>query len=366
MRKTLLVEQVKDIYRKDPDAGLHAAAEWLLRSWQHDAWLKEVNKTWANDKPHQAERWDDILKTLRKGKKKTPPQWYVTSQGHTMVVIPGPVDFKMGSPPTEAGRRATEPRAFGTRVNRTYAIASKEVTVAQYRKFHKAFFGRDYEAYSKEYSPTADCPANRVSWYKAAAYCNWLSEQEGIPREQWCYEPDPTKGFKPDPTKGFKPGMTMKVNYLHLTGYRLPTEAEWECACRAGAWTSRFYGEAEELLGNYAWYTKNSLDRWMLPGGPGRPAGSVRCMKPNDFGLFDMLGNALEWCHDRVRSVPRDDEEDNNDLNGIIDEDRRVLRGGTFNSQPRFVRCADRQLAYEPRTVDGRIGFRPARTITAE
>jgi eukaryotic-like serine/threonine-protein kinase len=65
-------------------------------------------------------------------------------------------------------------------------------------------------------------------------------------------------------------------NTANLTGYRLPTEAEWECACRAGVITSRYYGETEELLVNYAWYTRNSVERT-------RPVGT---RKPNDFGLF--------------------------------------------------------------------------------
>ena len=83
-------------------------------------------------------------------------------------------------------------------------------------------------------------------------------------------------------------------DFLDRSGYRLPTEAEWEYACRSGAVTSRYYGGSVELLGQYAWYNQNSKDRaW--------PCGLV---KPNDLGLFDMLGNVYEWCQEQYEAIP--------------------------------------------------------------
>src|SRR5207245_1595842 len=112
---------------------------------------------------------------------------------------------------------------------------------------------------------------------------NWLSKQEGLPETEWCYEPNPDGKYAE--------GMKLTADYLRRTGYRLPTEAEWEYACRAGAVTSRYYGQTEELLGKYAWFFGNSQElTW-----------SVGSLKPNDLGLFDMHGNVYCWCQERYR-----------------------------------------------------------------
>jgi hypothetical protein len=123
-RKSLL-SKVQNMYRTAPDPGLHAAAEWLLRTWQHGPWLKQVNDEWAKDKQQRQKRLESIQRLITKGQAKA-PQWYVNSQGQTMVIISGPVKFLMGSPPTEEERDPDELqhkrriRAVRTRV--TYGI----------------------------------------------------------------------------------------------------------------------------------------------------------------------------------------------------------------------------------------------------
>ena len=185
-----------------------------------------------------------------------------------------------------------------------------------------------------------------MTWYEAAQYCNWLSKQEGISDEQWCYEPN-EKGE-------YGPGMKAKDNYLELSGYRLPTEAEWEFACRAGTVTSRYYGLSDTLLGQYARYQANGQDQtW--------PVGRL---KPNDFGLFDMLGNVWGWCDvpytDYVAN-PREVSEDLGSTEPVTDAGFRVLRGGAFHNQPELVRSAYR-FYIQPTVRSDDFGFRPART----
>jgi formylglycine-generating enzyme required for sulfatase activity len=130
-----------------------------------------------------------------------------------------------------------------------------------------------------------------------------------------------------------------------------------EYACRAGAVTSRYYGETEELLAKYGWYFQNSQERtW-----------SVGARKPNDLGLFDMHGNIFTWCQESYKAypAPKDDEvvEDKEDDLSINPQTVRVLRGGSFISPASYLRCAHRPRLVPP-TRTNPVGFRPARTFT--
>ena len=337
-----LIPALLRLYRDDPDPGLHGAADWLLRRWGQAAKLRSIDKELA--------RGAGILPALSPAGKMPAPRWYVNSQGQTMVLVPGPVEFFMGTPRSEAGREGGPQgrieKQHRRRIGRSFALAAREVTVEQFLRFRAA------HSYNKSYSPTPAHPINGVSWYDAAAYCNWLSKQEGIPEDQWCYLPN-DKGE-------YAEGMRMRPNWLNLTGYRLPTEAEWEYACRAGTVTSRYYGETEELLGRYAQYTKTSLDKGMLPAGD-RP-------RPNDLGLFDMLGNALEWCQDGIYYYPDLRHGDRGrypqelkDIKYIEDRLSRVLRGGSFTVHAVYVRSGLRNWN-APAFRNFNVGFRPSRT----
>jgi formylglycine-generating enzyme required for sulfatase activity len=339
------------MYSKDSDPGLHASAEWLLRTWKQEEWLKKVNDQWAADKGHREKREQEIKKLLASRAATAPgvpSQWYVNGQGQTMVVFPGPVEFLMGSPLTEKDRSSDELQ-HKQRIGRTFALATAPVTREQFFRFQPSFSHYELMPYSYPTRPIG------VTWYEAAAYCNWLSQQEGIPEDQWCYEiPDEPGGFMAWRFASMK----LKPNYLSLTGYRLPTEAEWEYACRAGAATSRCYGETVELLPHYH------------PSGlapESRQTQPVGTKKPNDWGLFDMHGNFLNWCQERYKlyattkqGKPIDDIEDSL---SIISTVTRVLRGGSFSPNGMHVRSANR-VGRVPNFRDSLAGIRPARTFT--
>jgi eukaryotic-like serine/threonine-protein kinase len=187
--------------------------------------------------------------------------------------------------------------------------------------------------------PEPTCPIGGVSWFDAAMYCNWLSKQEGIDENQWCYD---MKGQVP----------LLKENYLGLTGYRLPTEAEMEYATRAGSLTSRYFGESDELLRKYAWYFKNSQDlTW--------PVGSL---KPNDLGLSDVLGNVGTWCQENYKEYPQGQGVSEDKEDALPKGNYRVLRGGSFVGQASNLRSSLRYVNVST-SRNASVGFRLARTF---
>ena len=149
------------------------------------------------------------------------------------------------------------------------------------------------------------------------------------------------------------------MTFLERPGYRLPTEAEWEYVCRAGKRAHRFFGDCPSLLPAYAWYASNA-------GGTTHPVGRL---KPNPFGLFDMYGNASEWCHSLfypfpsgdvvtgwwttittwIRSWPKTDQSS-------------YFRGGAFSDPPDELRSANR-LGDPPGSSTLGSGFRIAKTL---
>jgi formylglycine-generating enzyme required for sulfatase activity len=149
--------------------------------------------------------------------------------------------------------------------------------------------------------------------------------------------------------------MSIPADVLQRRGYRLPTEAEWEYACRSGTVTSYYFGQSIELLDQYAWYQANGKDR----------AWACGSLLPNDLGLFDMLGNAIEWVQDSARRKTRRRKARAMDYittsEYINEKYPRLLRGGTFDDRPAYVRSADRSWN-APADRNAPNGFRPSRT----
>ncbi|MGO9466785.1 MAG: formylglycine-generating enzyme family protein [Isosphaeraceae bacterium] len=275
-------------------------------------------------------------------------RWFVNKLGQTFAVIEGPVEFRMGSPPAEPMRNETMESYRRTIIPRRFAIAVKEVTKEQWDPFVRAnpYLGLALRLVNR-YSPDPNGPMIGFTWYIAAEFSNWLSVQDRLSQDQWCYLPNKAGAYTE--------GMSIPADVLRRKGYRLPTEAEWEYACRAGAVTSRYHGSSIALLHAYARYQPNSNEH----------AWSCGSLLPNDLGLFDMLGNEFEWCQDSInasRPSQKGIRSDNiNICADIYENNPRLFRGGAFHIHPAAVRSADRgRNAPAYRDVYG--GFRPVRT----
>jgi formylglycine-generating enzyme required for sulfatase activity len=321
------------LFETDNGAGLRHSAEWLLRHWGHAEFLDGFTDEHRTKLPEQPNG-------LKHG------NWFVNAAGQTMVVLEAG-DILMGSPDSEPDRGGDELQHV-RRIGRTFAIASKAISKGQYRKFQEANYADISYPYADGYSRTDDSPMLGMSWYEAAWCCNWLSEQDDIPKEQWCYLPNEAGKY----AQGMKPA----DDFRSRIGYRLPTEGEWEFACRAGTSTTFSFGADVTLLRHYGWYMMNADDHtW--PGGS---------LKPNDFGLFDMHGNNWEWLHDGHYSYEASSDgtavEEPSDIAVVKDVDVRLNRGGSFMQLEHEARSASRSGSQSSHQVLT-FGFRPVKTI---
>ncbi len=156
----------------------------------------------------------------------------------------------------------------------------------------------------------AENPVERTQWVDAARFCNKCSELDGLTP---CYDP-----------------ATWECDFA-ASGYRLPTEAEWEYACRAGSQTKYFFGDSERELTKYAWLKPHSRGRT-------QPVGTKR---PNPWGLYDMHGNVWQWCNDYY-SESYYEESPQENPRGPATGEQRVLRGGAWSSTADKCRAAYR------------------------
>ena len=223
-----------------------------------------------------------------------PAKSFTNSLGMKMVLIPAG-EFRMGSS-VEEGWVNEQPQHL-VKITRAFYIGVTEVTQEQY----KVVMGLNPSKFKGK-----DNPVEMVSWNNAVDFCKKLNEKEG-------------------------------------KTYRLPTEAEWEYACRAGSKGKYCFGNDPKVLSDYAWYAGNSSDTT-------HPVGQK---KPNAWGLYDMHGNVWEWCGDRYKP----------DYYGRPTEDPKgasgepCMRGGSFCSIPIICRSAYRYFYPAGRWLFSR-GFR--------
>ena len=228
--------------------------------------------------------------------------------------------FLMGSPSNEQGRSANEGPQCQVTVSSFY-MGKYPVTQAEYQEI----MGTNPSAFKGP-----DLPVEQVSWFDAIEYCNKQSIREGL-----------------------TPVYTINGNDViwdrEANGYRLPTEAEWEYACRAGTQTPYYSGASVNDAG---WYTGNS-------GGKTRPVGEKQ---PNPWGLYDMHGNVLEWCWDLLGKYTAEAQ-----INpqGAMSGYERVYRGGSWRFEARQTRSAFR-FGNHPYLKTFFLGFRIVRNYGSQ
>ncbi len=301
------------------DQGLKSAAAWLL------------NQKPASGFSYPSERFVEL-----------PPKSFK-----------GP--WQLGSPCDEAGRDKWEPRWSYPGLGHRFEISVREITKRQFRSILCYPEAKSIPGVPLELDADHPVPG---SWFEAAEYCNLLSKRKGIPEDQWCFEPNEEGEYRS--------GMKVKAGFMNLRGFRLPTEVEWEFACRAGSLTSRCYGQPEELLPYYA-HTKLNEEIHRLVTWP------VGQLRPNKWGLFDMHGNVFEWCIDEWPKKEKDPfswrtRMLSQKIQGGYEVERETvvtMRGGAAGYPKYTLRSAYRTPA--PADFDFSLhGFRVVRTVFPE
>jgi formylglycine-generating enzyme required for sulfatase activity len=287
--------------------------------------------------------WEEYVPTEDDGDSDSTSDTTYQPSRSMVLVIAKDKTFKMGSDQVNGAKSV-----HTVRFTYDFWMDTTEVTQKQYDLVMKAAYA-NYETgeWNQLHGKGDNYPAHSRTWYDAALYCNALSKIDKLDN---VFQYDSVFGT---PGNG---SVLFNVNvHMDKTGYRMPTEAEWEYACRAGTTTEYYWGSADAK--DYACFSASANSN-SLSSCP------VAQKRPNKFGLYDMSGNLKEWCIDWYGGEYPDSSAVNpvilTVLINVAGDPHRILRGGSFSDETEKIRSASRSYTL-PSHFDQYIGFRTVR-----